>query len=121
MTHTPDARPAAVTWFFVYCGVLCAIYVAVVAGGAYFITLAPTTPDERFATLMTGWIFAVVGAACLAASAAPFFLPRRPWVWVYDLVIICLGMTSACFLPASIPLLIFWMKPDVKAHFGRLD
>jgi hypothetical protein len=28
-------------------------------------------------------------------------------------------MTSACFLPACIPLLIYWIKPDVKAYFGR--
>jgi len=47
------------------------------------------------------------------------FLRPKPWVWIYDLVIICMGMTSACFLPAAIPLLIYWLKPEVKAHFGR--
>jgi hypothetical protein len=40
-------------------------------------------------------------------------------LWVYDLVVICLGMTSACILPASVPLLIFWLKPEVKSHFGK--
>jgi hypothetical protein len=33
-------------------------------------------------------------------------------------VIICLGMTSACFLPVCIPLLIFWIKPETKLYFG---
>ena len=41
------------------------------------------------------------------------------WLWIYDLIIICLGMTSACFWPAVIPLLIFWLKPETKRHFGR--
>jgi hypothetical protein len=28
-------------------------------------------------------------------------------------------MTSACFLPFCIPLLIFWLKPEAKHYFGR--
>jgi hypothetical protein len=41
-------------------------------------------------------------------------------VWVYDIVLICLGMTSVCCMPVTIPLLIFWIKPDAKAWFGRV-
>jgi hypothetical protein len=74
------------------------------------------TPTEA---KVVGALLTCVSGAFLAASAAPFLLPARPWVWIYDLVVICLGMTSACFLPATIPLLIFWIKPEVKAYFGR--
>ena len=52
-------------------------------------------------------------------GAAPF-LPRRPWVWIYDLVLICLGLTSVCCLPATIPLLVYWLKPEAKSWFGRV-
>ena len=45
----------------------------------------------------------------------------RPWVWTYDLVVICFGFTSACFFPFCIPLLIFWLKPPVKEWFGKKD
>jgi hypothetical protein len=47
-------------------------------------------------------------------------LPPRPWTWIYHLVIICFGMTSACCIPMCVPLVIFWLKPDTKAYFGRL-
>jgi hypothetical protein len=40
-------------------------------------------------------------------------------LWVYDLVVICVGMTSFCCMPVCIPLLIFWIKPEVRAYFGR--
>jgi hypothetical protein len=30
-----------------------------------------------------------------------------------------IGMTSCCFLPFLIPLLIYWLKPETKAYFGR--
>ena len=113
-------RPAAVTWFLVYCGVLCALYLVLVACGVLVLAMGPAKLDMKpVEATVTGVLLTVLGGAFLAVSAAPFFLPARPWVWIYDLVVICIGMTSACFLPASIPLLIFWMKPEVKAYFGR--
>jgi hypothetical protein len=38
---------------------------------------------------------------------------------MYDLVLICIGMTSCCILPAAIPLLIFWLKPEAKNWFHQ--
>lgn len=62
---------------------------------------------------------ALVSLVLFVASIAPFFLIPRPWVWIFDLVLICMGMTSVCFLPMCIPLLIHWLKPETKAWFGR--
>jgi hypothetical protein len=28
-------------------------------------------------------------------------------------------MTSVCCIPACVPLLIYWIKPETKAYFGR--
>ena len=78
---------------------------------------AKITDDENPA--VTGWILLVAGILFLVASALPFFLKPKPWVWVYDLVIICSGMLSTCLIVASIPLLIFWIKPETKKYFGR--
>jgi hypothetical protein len=39
-------------------------------------------------------------------------------VWVYDLVLICMGMTSAGCIPACVPLPIFRIKPETKRCFG---
>jgi hypothetical protein len=60
----------------------------------------------------------LIGLALFGACLLPLILRPRPWLWTYNLVVICVGMTSACFLPFCIPLLIFWLKPEVKAHFG---
>ena len=64
----------------------------------------------------------IMAGLCFAFGV-PFaiapFLPRRSWVWIYDVVLICFGMTSICSMPAAIPLLIFWFKPETQAYFGR--
>jgi hypothetical protein len=72
------------------------------------------------AARVTGALLLIVGLALFVVCLLPLVLKPRPWLWTYDLVIICLGMTSACILLASIPLLIFWIKPKVKRYFGKI-
>jgi hypothetical protein len=55
----------------------------------------------------------------MVACALPLFLKPKPRVWIYDLVIICLGTSSILFLPFCIPLIIFWVKPETRTWFGR--
>ena len=74
---------------------------------------------ERMELLTNGIVLAVVGLPFAIASALPFFFPRKPWVWIYNLEIITIGMTSCCCLPACVPLLIFWLKPEIKIWYGR--
>lgn len=119
MPDTP-APPPVLWWFRLYCLVLCVIYLLTALAGIPFLVLSPADLDmPPAAARLVGSGLMIMGLGLLAASAAPLLLRPRPWVWVYNLVIICLGLTSACFLPACIPLLIYWIKPEVKAHFGR--
>ena len=68
-----------------------------------------------------GAVFIILGLAfCFPYAIAPF-LPRKSWVWVFGLVLICIGLTSLCCLPVCIPLLIAWLKPDVKQFYGRTE
>ena len=67
---------------------------------------------------LLGGIYSCLGFALTIPVIAAFFLPNKPWVWVYHLVMICVGMTG-CTVVFSIPLLIFWLKPEVKAWFGK--
>jgi hypothetical protein len=119
-TPAPPAPPPVLWWFRVYCLVLCTLYLLTALVGIPFLVLSPADLDmPPMVARLVGVGIMLMGVVLLAASAAPLFLQPKPWVWVYDLVIICVGLTSACFLPACIPLLIYWIKPDVKAHFGR--
>jgi hypothetical protein len=52
-----------------------------------------------------------------AAFVAALFLPRKRWAWVCHMVLICLGLTG-CFFPASLPLLLFFIKPETQAYFN---
>lgn len=116
----PAARPAVVTWFKVYAVTLLLLYVAVAAMSLVFF-LVPTSEleMERTEAIVIGSIFLAMGLLFAAACVPPLLGGRRPWVWVYGIVLICMGMTSACFLPACIPLLIFWLKPEAKAYYGK--
>jgi hypothetical protein len=113
-------QPKVVCWFKVYSTVLGLIYLAVGGLGVFFLLLDPgqlEMPATQARAM--GLVFILLGLILAAVFFLPLVLSPRPWVWVYDLVLICIGMTSACFIPACIPLLIFWVKPQTKAWFGR--
>lgn len=106
-------RPAVVIWFKLYCGLMALIYIA-----AILISLSLAL--SGFEGLVFGVILAALSAVFVVVSALPIVLPARPWVWVYGIVLIALGMTSACLLPVCIPLLIFWIRPEVKRYYGKV-
>lgn len=115
-------RPGVVGWFHVYCWVLCVVYFGFAALSLVFFLGDPVELETtRTIALLMGTIFLLLGLGLLAACSLPLILKPRPWVWTYDLVIICLGMTSACFLPACVVLLLFWLKPETKNYFSHCD
>lgn len=108
-------------WFRIYLGAMAALYLAVIVFGsiaAYF-SQYETNSQEAQELFITGIIYAVIGVPFFLAFAIGLFIPRKPWGWIAGMVYICIGMTSCCFLPAVIPLLIFWLKPETQAYFGR--
>ena len=76
-------------------------------------------PEDAFMMPILGGVYAAFGLVFAGAFAVGLLMPRKPWAWIYGIVLIALGMTSACCIPATIPLLIFWIKPEAKAFFGR--
>ena len=79
---------------------------------------ADRSGDGRVVALIYGVTLTAIGFVLFAAFAAAPFLPRKPWVWIYHLVLICIGLSGITFV-ASLPLLIFWLRPEAKAWFGR--
>ncbi len=111
--------PKVLLWFKIYCAFLCFLYLATAAASVVFF-LMPDSPDmPRGLAVVVGIALLFGGLAFFGACLLPLLLAPRPWLWVYDLVIICVGMTSACILPACIPLLLFWLKPETQRYFGR--
>lgn len=121
LENRPVRRPGVVLWFKIYAGFLCFMYVVLMAAVVYQPLAAWIDDDEDI-----GWtstiplqFFFVLGIALFVVCFIPLVLRPRPWLWTHSLVVICLGMTSACFLPICIPLLIFWLKPETKAFYNR--
>jgi hypothetical protein len=116
-----SGRPVGITLFNVYAALMATMYLAVAVVGVFFLVADPSTlemkPDDPPPALLGG-IFLAAGAPLMLIFAAAPFLPRRKWVWIADIVLIGIGMTSACCLPLAIPVLIFWLKPEVRTRFG---
>ncbi len=103
---------------------MAAIYLACVVGGALILRFRDEIADwpprsEPWEMVVTGAILFGLGAVFLGAYVAGFFLPRRPWAWVAHLVLVGIGLTSCCTLPAAIPLLVSFLRRDTQAWFGR--
>jgi hypothetical protein len=118
---TPE-KPGVVTWFKVYAVAMAVLYLGLAAASVLLLIFAERMADSS--TSATEWrvhgaVMLGMGIPLAGAFVVPLVVRKRPWVWIYDLVLICLGLTSCATWPATIPLLIFWIKPEVKAWFGR--
>lgn len=113
--------PGVVVWYRVYCAFLMIVYAALVALGLFimFFPEFAKTPEEALGAKIGGAIYFIVGIIFFIPFLLSFFFPNKPWVWIYGLVLICVGFTSCCSIPASIALLIFWIRPETKKYFGR--
>lgn len=122
-----EFRPAAVappvyTWYKVYCIAMAVMYLFVVALGVFFLVggrFIAEKSDDKMAFMIMGPLYAVLGLVMMVPFVVALFLSPKPWVWVYGIVLISIGMSSCCCLPATLPLLIYWVKPDVQRYFGR--
>lgn len=117
----PDPpRPAVWPWYAVYCVCMALLYLLCCGLGVLFLVLDPSDLDtSRVEALVTGFMLLVVCAPLMIAFAAGPLLPRRKWAWVAGLLLIAVGMTSCCCMPACIPLLMWWIKPETKTWYGH--
>lgn len=117
----PAATPGAVIWFRVYCALMAFIYLLTMGISAIFFIFDPEDLEmTRIEAYLMGGLLGGLGFVLLLMYLAPFILPRRPWVWVYDVVLIGIGFTSCLTLPFALPLLLYWLKPEAKGYFGKV-
>ncbi len=117
--NRPPERPAVVIWLKVYCGILAFVYLLFAFISLIFFFADPAELEMAPAeTQLVGSVFLIMGTALFIVFLIPILLGPRPWLWIYDIVVICIGFTSICCLPFSVALLVFWLKPEVKRYFG---
>lgn len=113
------ATPPVYKWFVAYCIFMALLYMTMAVIGVVFMFIEPDADMSAAEAKIMGSVFIVLGLVFSVPYALAPFLPRKSWSWVFGLVLICIGLTSACCLPACIPLLLFWLKPEMKAFYGR--
>ena len=75
-------------------------------------------------TLLRYRVAVILGLTLLAAAMiVPGFVSLTTLSLGLDrgstIGLIAIGLTSCCTIPASVPLLVGWLKPDLRAWFGR--
>jgi hypothetical protein len=119
-TSLNPRTPPVYTWFVVYCILMALVYLTLAVMGLVLGFIQPDREMSAAEAKVMGTVFLILGLVFFVAYGSAPFLPRKSWVWTFGLVLICLGLTITCCLPACIPLLIFWLKPEMKAFYGKI-
>lgn len=119
-------QPPVVKWYKAYCILMILVYAVCGVLGMLMLTfqpqLAAALPKAKPSELLTqSFVMLGIGVPFSVIFLIALFLPDNPRTWTFHIVLICVGLMSCCFWPASIPLLIFWMKPETKKYFGCFD
>lgn len=117
--NPPPEKPPVWNWYVAYCVAMAFMWLLLVFLGLSFILTGPPNREmsSQEARVM-GFIFITLGVLLMLPYLAAPFLPRRRWAWIVGVLLISLGATGTCCLPAAIPLMIYWAKPENKAFFG---
>lgn len=112
-------KPSVWNWYAAYCVAMALMYLLCVVVGFFFLFADPADVemDAGGARLM-GVMLVGLGLLLGAMFAAGPLLPLRKWAWVAGMALIVIGLSSMCCLPACIPLLIWWIKPETKQYYN---
>ncbi len=122
----PMLQPQVVVWYRVYCSCFLLLYILVGIGGVSVLLFAseiaanspnPDKDVERLSNIFMGIVLSVISVLLCVLFAIGLMIPRKKWGWIFGFFPIAIGLTSPCCMPASIPLLIFWLKANNKRWF----
>jgi len=131
--YNQSAKPPVLAWYMVYCVLLAVICLLAVGVGVFWMAApefmkmvmeanrANQTNEDIVAIKIVSAMYIIVGLPLMILYIVALFLPRKPWAWTYGIITIAISFLGCCCIPAGIPLLIYWLKPDVKRYFGMAD
>ncbi len=120
--YIEDSLPRVIYWYRGLAAVMLLASLALLgfASLAAFALTQPAVPlrlNTANAQLEMMVLF-LLSAASVAFYGVATFMPRKPWAWTFGLVVIALGCPSVTIV-VCLPLLLAWLKPEVKAAFCR--
>ena len=119
------APPMVWQWYRAYCiGMALLYFICAVAGAVLILNaenIADSSPEmDALGAKIQGVIFLVMGIGLFLLYSVPLFMGRSKASWILGFVTIGIGLTSCCCMPASIPLLIHWLKDETKVFLNAV-
>jgi hypothetical protein len=121
--YVDDPRPRVIFWYRAYAAVMLLASLVLLVG-ATFLAWAQTRPEVAMLpgageAQTQAIIMFLLSAFAVAFYGMATFMPFKPWAWTLGLVVIALGLPGLTIV-VCVPLLLAWLKPNVKAAFCRL-
>jgi hypothetical protein len=117
-----DATPGVILWFRIY-SIAMALSAFFLIGFGVILSAASSQPGVHDQVENQGLALVVIlfGVALSVLHVVAACIPKKPWGWTLGMVTIIVGMMGGgCAILFAIPLVIYWVKPETKAAFGRL-
>lgn len=120
----PSGPPPVVRWYRVYAGFMAFIYLLTAVGGFFVIknmeALATGSRGiDPIELKIRGFVMVAIGIILFTAFVVALLLPNTSGAWIFHIILIAVGLSSCCLWPATIPLMIAWLKPETQRWFGR--
>jgi hypothetical protein len=115
-----NEQPKTVMWFRIYAGALAVTYALTAVLGALMVLFGDNMPrhHQDLPAKLEGVLYMVVAVPLCALFAVGVPSSRARWRWAFGFVLLAIGTMSCCCLPVVIPIMVMWLKPDVKEWFG---
>jgi hypothetical protein len=113
-------------WYKVFCSLGAAASLIPIVLGLFALSQygEKTTPKEQNDLIRGVLVLVGYGLFYLVPYSLGIIFPRRPFHWVYGMVLLILsliplGFSSCLLTPAAAVLLFFWFKPEMKSYFAN--
>lgn len=110
-----EGEPQVILFFRIYAGLACFSGLATALFGVYRMVRERSSSGFDFSFWV---ILTILSSIAFFSHLIGILAPRRPWMHVVGIVLLGVGLLSSCLSwVVNVPLLIYWLKPEVKRWF----
>jgi hypothetical protein len=120
-SELPGQAPPVVFWYKLTMAATAVLYLVCAAGSVFALANPNSLANEEMTATEWRTMGAILLAVCAPLGAVytlPLFLPPSKGAWIFGIVLIAILLSSCCYWPFCIPILIYWLRDDNRAYFG---
>ncbi|MCS6901226.1 MAG: hypothetical protein RMJ98_16440 [Myxococcales bacterium] len=112
-TLADEGEPQVILYFRLYAG-----FVSFSGLGSALFGVYMMVRDRASNDFLSWVVISVIGTLGFFSHLLGVLSPRRPWMHVVGIVLLGVGLFLSCLSwIVNIPLLLYWLKPEVKRWF----